>query len=291
MSGFVTRFAPSPSGRLHLGHAFSAITAFDAAREAGGVMKLRIEDIDITRCRPEFEAAIKEDLAWLGLTWPEPVRRQSDHFGAYGAALDALIELGVVYRCFKTRREILDEIARAPHDAGEGPEGAIYFGPDRPLGADEEADRRAAGELFAWRLSLARCRDVLGDAFDALSFVEEGAGPDGETGTVKARPARLGDAVIARKDLGTSYHLAVVHDDAHEGITHVVRGQDLFHATHLHRLLQELLDLPVPVYRHHRLIADRSGKRLAKRDGAREIAALRHDGATPETVRAMLAAA
>jgi glutamyl-Q tRNA(Asp) synthetase len=288
MSDFVTRFAPSPSGRLHLGHAFSALTAYDAAQAAGGVMRLRIEDIDVARCRREYEDALLDDLRWLGLTWPEPVRRQSDHFDDYRAALDRLIELGVVYRCFKTRKEILEEIARAPHFAGEGPDGAVYRGPETPMSAQEEAERVDAGEPYAWRLSLARCRDLLGERFGRLAFFEEGEGPDGESGEVRARPDLLGDAVVGRKDVGTSYHVAVVHDDALEAITHVIRGRDLFLSTHLHRLLQELLGLPTPVYRHHRLIADEAGKRLAKRDAAREIAVLRAEGATPKDVRRLV---
>lgn len=286
MSDFITRFAPSPTGYLHLGHAFSALTAWRAAREAGGRFLLRIEDIDRTRCRPEFEAAICEDLAWLGLDWEEPVRRQSEHFADYAAALDKLIAMGVVYRCFKTRKEVLDEIARAPHFSVNGPEGPQYVG--TPLPQDEETARLKAGEPFAWRLSMSACREHFGAAFDAIEFIEEGSGPNGEHGRIKARPEIFGDVVIARKDAGTSYHLASAHDDAAQGITHVIRGEDLFHAAHLHRLLQELLGLPAPVYRHHRLITDKTGKRFAKRDKSATIRAQRERKAAPGEVRARL---
>lgn len=288
MSAFITRFAPSPTGYLHLGHAFSALTAFRAAQEAGGRFILRIEDIDRTRCKPEYEAAIHEDLAWLGIEWETPVRRQSDHFRDYAAALDRLVARGALYRCFKTRREIIDEIARAPHGPGEGPDGLIYPGPAEPMGADEEADRLARGEAFAWRLSIARCRDILGADYQRLTFTEQGAGPDGETGAVTARPELLGDAVIARKDAGTSYHLAVVHDDALQGVTHVIRGADLFASTHLHVLLMALLGLPQPVFRHHRLLTDADGKRFAKRDRAVTLRSLRAGGETAAQVLARL---
>lgn len=281
MSALITRFAPSPTGYLHLGHAFSALTAFEAARAAGGRFLLRIEDIDATRARPEFEAAIYEDLAWLGLEWETPVRRQSEHLADYEAALDRLIGLGVMYRCFKTRREVMEAIAGAPHDMGE-----IYFG--APLSADEEQARLAAGEPFAWRISMARCRDRLGAEWDRLSFLEEGEGPDGENGEVRARPELLGDAVLARKDVATSYHLACTRDDALQGITHVIRGRDLFQSTHLHRLLQALLDLPPPIYRHHRLLHDASGKRLAKRSGSPSLRDARQTGEGPDALRRRL---
>ena len=288
MSVFTTRFAPSPTGLLHLGHAFSALTAWNAAREAGGRFILRIEDIDTARCRPEYEDAIFEDLAWLGLEWERPVRRQSAHFPEYAAALENLADRGLVYRCFKTRKEIADEIARAPHHPGEGPEGVIYPGPIEPMSAEEEAERMARGEAFAWRLSIAACRDALGARFGQLSITEEGEGPEGETGTVRARPETLGDVILGRKDVGTSYHLACTHDDALQGVSHVVRGQDLFFATHLHRLLQELMGWPVPVYRHHRLLLDEHGKRFAKRDRSVTIRALREAGETPESLRARM---
>jgi glutamyl-Q tRNA(Asp) synthetase len=286
MTGFITRFAPSPTGRLHLGHAFSALTAFDAARAAGGVCLLRIEDIDQTRCTQAFEAGICEDLTWLGLDWPLPVRRQSDHFPEYARALERLARAGLVYRCFKTRKEIAEEIGRAPHHPGEGPEGLIYPGPDTPMSEVEEADRLARGEAYAWRLSLRACREALGARYDALSFTEEGEGPEGEHGQIAARPDLLGDVILARKDVGTSYHMACVHDDALQGVTHVIRGKDLYFATHLHRLLQALLDLPVPVWRHHRLLTDETGRRFAKRDRSLTLEALREAGETPDMIRA-----
>lgn len=280
---FVTRFAPSPTGLLHLGHAFSALTAFRAAREAGGRFLLRIEDIDRARCRPEYEAAIHKDLEWLGLEWETPVRRQSDHFDDYAGALDKLRATGVVYRCFKTRREVLEEIARAPHLTAGDPESPQYVG--APLPPEDEAARLAAGAPYAWRLSMAAARARLGTAFDELTFTEETAG--GER-IVRASPEIFGDPVIARKDAGTSYHLAAVHDDALQGITHVIRGEDLYVSTHLHRLLQALLSLPSPAYRHHRLITDENGKKLSKRDGAITLRALRDAGASRADILARL---
>ena len=281
MTDFITRFAPSPTGYLHLGHAFSALTVWRAAREAGGKFLLRIEDIDQTRCRPEFEAAIFEDLAWLGLDWEGEVRRQSDHFANYAAALDTLIEKGVVYRCFKTRKEILDEIARAPHLSANGPEGPIYIG--EPIPSDEERSLLAEGSPFAWRLSM---KAALASAARPLFFREETL--SGEMNEIPATPEIFGDAIIARKDAGTSYHLASVHDDALQGVTHVIRGEDLRAAAHLHTLLQALLDLPRPVYRHHRLITDEAGRRLAKRDKALTLRAMREAGENAESVRRRL---
>lgn len=284
MMRFVTRFAPSPTGYLHLGHAYSALVAFKAAQEEHGVFLLRIEDIDQTRCRPEFEEAIYEDLEWLGLEWETPARRQSDHFGDYEAALQTLIDRKLVYRCFKTRKEIADEIARAPHFSPEGPEGPQYFG--APLAIDEEQALLTDGAPFAWRLSIDAAKRHLGEQYESLTFCEELE--TGERRRVKATPEIFGDAIIARKDSGTSYHLASVHDDALQGVSHVIRGADLYHAAHLHRLLQTLLDLPEPVYRHHRLIMNDEGKRLAKRDKAETLQALRQSGATPEAVRKRL---
>ncbi len=283
MAVFTTRFAPSPTGLLHLGHAYSALVAHEGAKTAGGKFLLRIEDIDRTRCKPEFEDAIIKDLSWLGLDWETPVRRQSEHFGEYAAALEKLREKGVVYRCFKTRKEIADEIALAPHLSPEGPEGPQYVG--KMLGKIEERALLAEGAPFAWRLSISASREYLGAAYEQLTFVEEGAGPKGEAGVIKATPAIFGDPVIARKDSGTSYHLASVHDDALQGVTHVIRGQDLFHATHLHRLLQTLLDLPAPVYRHHKLITDETGKRFAKRDRSVTLKTLREAGVTLAELR------
>jgi glutamyl-Q tRNA(Asp) synthetase len=273
---FATRFAPSPTGYLHRGHAFSALTAFDAARSQDGRFVLRIEDIDATRSRPEYEAAILEDLAWLGLAWEQPVRRQSEHLAEYHRAIDVLRDKGLVYRCFRTRKEL--DIGRAPHEPATPFIGA-------PLPPDEEAARLERGEAFAWRLSLDAARNALG-GFEGLTFVEDGAGPDGETGLIAARPELAGDIVLARKDVGVAYHLAVVLDDALQGITHVIRGQDLFEAAHIQRLLQALLDLPTPTYRHHRLLTGPDGKRYAKRDKAQTLRELRAAGITPEQLRA-----
>ena len=276
---FTTRFAPSPTGLLHRGHAFSALTAFAAARAAGGRFLLRLEDIDVERCRPGFEAAILKDLAWLGLEWEANVRRQSEHLGDYRAALEGLRARGLVYRCFRTRRELMDEIGRAPH----GPEAAPFTG--GALAEADEAERMARGEAFAWRLSLAAARRELGEAWDALDFVEEGAGPAGENGAIVARPELAGDVILARKDLGVAYHLAVVVDDAPQGVTHVIRGEDLFEAAHIQRLLQALLGLPTPVYRHHRLLLRPDGKRFAKRDTHETLSALRAAGVAAAGLR------
>ena len=277
---FVTRFAPSPTGLLHKGHAFSALTAYEAARSNTGRFLLRIEDIDATRCKPEFEAAIHEDLAWLGLDWDQPVRRQSDHLADYQQALDKLRADGLLYRCFRTRKEVLDEIGRAPHHAGEDPDGSVFTG--GPLPAAEEQALLDQGRSFAWRLSLAAARAKLGAAYDDLSFVEEGEG------SIKARSETAGDVVLARKDVGVAYHLAVVWDDALQGVTHVIRGRDLYAATHIQRLLQALLDLPTPAYRHHPLIAGADGKRFAKRDRSQTLRELRDSGVTAEQLRAEL---
>ena len=279
---FATRFAPSPTGRLHRGHAFSALTAWMVAHQVGGRFVLRIEDIDPTRCKPAYEAAIYEDLAWLGLDWETPVRRQSDHLADYAAVIDALSARGLLYRCFRTRKEILDAIGNAPH----GPTEAVRPGPHAP---DEEARLLAEGRPYAWRLSLDRARQALGEAaWNALSFIEAGVGPDGETGLIRARPETAGDVVLARKDAGTAYHLAVTHDDALQGITHVVRGLDLFEATHIQRLIQTLMGWPAPVYRHHRLLTGPDGRRYAKRDQSVTLAELRAAGLTPEALRAEL---
>lgn len=284
MSDFVTRFAPSPTGQLHLGHAYSALTVFEAAQKAGGRFLLRIEDIDTIRCKPEYEAAIYEDLAWLGLSWEEPVRRQSEHFSDYAEAIDQLAERGLIYRCFKTRKEVMEEIGRAPHHPGEGPEGVIYPGPAQQMSPEEEAARMAEGEAFAWRLSMAAAAETLGD-LTRLTFTEEGEGPNGESGNFRIQPGLIGDVILARKDIGTSYHLAVTLDDAQQGMTHVIRGQDLFFATTIHRILQALLGLPVPVYRHHGLMSGADGKRFAKRDKSQTLRALRESGVRAEDIR------
>jgi glutamyl-Q tRNA(Asp) synthetase len=272
---FTTRFAPSPTGYLHRGHAFSALTAFRAAQAAGGRFILRIEDIDATRSRPEFEAAIYEDLAWLGLTWETPVRRQSEHLADYQAALDRLRERGLVYRCFRTRKEILEAIGQAPHGLPPPFRGA-------PLDPGEEQARLSAGEAFAWRLSLDAARAELGPDWDSLSFNEEGQGQQ------SADPTAAGDIVLARKDVGVAYHLAVVVDDALQGITQVIRGEDLKEATPIQRLLQTLLGLPAPSYRHHRLLTGPDGRRYAKRDQAETLREIRARGVTADQLIAEL---
>lgn len=279
---FATRFAPSPTGRLHKGHAFSALTAWTAAKAAGGRFVLRIEDIDPTRCRPEYGAGILEDLAWLGLDWETPVRRQSDHLDDYAAVIENLRARGLLYRCFRTRKEILNAIGGAPH-------GAMEAARPGPHSANEEAQLLASGAPFAWRLSLERARETLGEAaWNGLSFVEDGEGPNGETGVVAVDPEAAGDVVLARKDTGVAYHLAVTHDDALQGITHVIRGQDLFQATHVQRLIQTLMDWPAPTYRHHVLLEGPDGRRYAKRDRSITLAELSAGGLTPDALRAEL---
>jgi glutamyl-Q tRNA(Asp) synthetase len=271
-----TRFAPSPTGRLHLGHAFAALFA---AREAdGGRFLIRLEDIDATRARPEYEEAIFEDLAWLGLSWEKPVRRQSDHFDDYRAALSQLEAQGLLYPCFCTRRDIQDEIARAGN-APQGPDGPLYPGTCRHLDAEERQQRLASGAAYALRLDVMKALQLLEAP---LTFTEL------SRGEIIADPSIFGDVVLARKDTPASYHLAVVVDDALQGITLVTRGEDLLPATHLHRLLQHLLGLPVPRWHHHRLITDETGKRLAKRDDARSLRSLREAGWTPERLRALI---
>ncbi len=267
-----TRFAPSPTGYLHLGHAFSALTAWSYAKRAGGQFILRIEDIDQGRCRPEFTHAIYDDLGWLGLSWAQPVRIQSQHLADYHAALERLRATGLLYRCFKTRKDLAEDIGQAPH--GLGP---VYRGSALP--PDQEAKHLDAGKSFAWRLSLDAARAHLGRAFDELSFIEDGKGDQ------PARPDLAGDVVLARKDLGVAYHLAVVVDDALQGISHVIRGEDLFEATGIQRLLQALLGLPTPTYCHHRLLTGADGKRLAKRDQAQTLRALRDQGVQPGDLR------
>ena len=276
-----SRFAPSPTGFLHRGHALSALTAVKVARDIGGRFVLRIEDIDAERSRPEFETAIYEDLAWLGLEWETPVRRQSDHLEDYAAALERLRDRGLIYRCFKTRAEVLADIGRAPHQAPPVYEGA-------PLAQAEEARRLAAGEAYAWRLSIKAAQNALGAQWSDLTFVEAGEGPGGEHGLQQARPELAGDVILGRKGLGVAYHLAVVVDDALQGVTHVVRGEDLFEAAPVQRLLQALLDLPAPTYHHHRLLIGPDGKRLAKRDRSETLRALRGSGVTPQMLKAEL---
>jgi len=281
----VTRFAPSPTGLLHLGHALAAFTAYDAARDSGRFL-LRIEDIDVVRARAEFEQAIYDDLVWLGLSWEEPVRRQSEHFDDYQRALDRLNEIGVLYPCFCTRKDIADEIARAveaPHLTALGPDGPLYPGTCRAL-SRETSMKRMAGEPYALRLDAIKAKART----STLTFEERGQGLSGETGELTARPERLGDIVLARKEMPASYHLAVVVDDALQGVTLVTRGNDLFPATHIQRLLQALLGLPAPAYLHHRLVFDENGKKFSKRDQSVTLRHLRESGMTPAQIRARL---
>jgi glutamyl-Q tRNA(Asp) synthetase len=272
----VTRFAPSPTGYLHLGHVRSASEGWRAARQAGGRFLLRIEDIDHTRCRAEYETAILEDLAWLGLAWDGPVRRQSEHFEDYRNALSRLEADGLLYPCFCTRREIQAEITRAG-GAPQGEMGAPYPGTCRHLSAAQRAQRRRDMPDYAWRLDVAAALARTGP----LDFVEEGQGRPRQ---IQADPAPLGDVVLARKEVPTSYHLAVTVDDALQGVTLVTRGADLFAATPVHRLLQALLALPTPRYRHHPLLTDSTGRRLAKRDRALTIRVMRASGMTADEV-------
>lgn len=276
MSAVVTRFAPSPTGLLHLGHAYAALFAWRAARRAGGRFLLRIEDIDGSRSRPEFVAAISGDLAWLGLDWDGEIRRQSEHIDDYRRELDRLRADALVYPCFCTRAAIAAEIARAAA-APHGSEGPRYPGTCRGLPEAERRARIAAGESYAFRLDVTRAAARVG----ALDW------EDAEAGRMVADPSSHGDVVLARKDAPTSYHLAVTVDDALQGVTLVTRGKDLFAATHVHRLLQALLDLPTPRYWHHRLMTDADGQRFAKRDRALTIRALREAGRTPAEVRAL----
>ena len=273
-----SRFAPSPTGRLHLGHAFSALAAHDFARNAGGRFLLRIEDIDPGRTREAFVDGIVEDLAWLGLAWDGPVVRQSQRLHLYAAALDRLKAAGLVYPCFCTRAEIAAEIAasaRAPH----GPDGPLYPGTCRRMPVADRA-RRAAAEPHAWRLDIVSATASAGP----LAWI------DGDRGAIAALPEIHGDVVLARKDAPTSYHLAVTVDDAAQGVSHIVRGEDLRPATHIHRLLQALLGLPSPVYHHHGLLTGPDGRRLAKRDGARSLAEMRAEGIDPAALVARLRA-
>ncbi len=278
MTDFITRFAPSPTGRLHLGHAFSAACAFNAARDAGGACLLRIEDTDKIRCRSEYEEGIYKDLNWLGFDWPTPVRRQSKHTADYDQALTKLRDLGLVYRCFKTRREVMEQSALAPHDANQLTTNTKPTFKGQSLPRREEKTLLADGMPYAWRLSLTACRDYIGTQWNNLSFIEKDNNTSSQQHLIAATPNLFGDVILARKDTGTSYHLACVHDDALQGVTHIIRGQDLFNVTHLHVLLQYLLELPTPTYHHHALLLDNNGKRFAKRDKAKTIQAMRKGG-------------
>ncbi len=289
MSLPVFRFAPSPNGPLHLGHAYSALLNHDLARQAGGRFLLRIEDIDRERCRPQFERAIRDDLEWLGLEWEEPVRRQSDHFDDYLDALVRLIEAELVYPAFLSRGDvrafIADEEAQGT-DWPRDPDGApLYPTIERKLPRRERRARIEAGAPFAWRLDIDAAMERVSGRLD---WQEQGAGPDGETGLVPADPRAWGDFVIARKDVPTSYQLSVVVDDAIQGVTHVVRGRDLFHATSGQRLLQELLGLSAPVYLHHDLILDDDGRKLSKSHFDTGLDALRSAGLEPHDIRRMV---
>jgi glutamyl-Q tRNA(Asp) synthetase len=280
----VFRFAPSPNGYLHLGHAFSALLNFDLARQSGGRLLLRTEDIDATRCRPEFEAAIYEDLAWLGIVWETPVRRQSEHLADYREALEKLSAHGLIYPSFETRAEIAKFVAqreasgRWPRD----PDGApLYPGTAKLLSSDERRRLLESDTPYALRLDMAAACARAG----SLGWREHGEGPDGEAG---AQPEAWGDVILARKETPTSYHLSVVVDDALQGVTEVVRGQDLFWSTGVHRLLQQLLGLPEPTYRHHRLILDAEGRKLSKSTEATGLRELRAAGATPAGIRRLV---
>jgi glutamyl-Q tRNA(Asp) synthetase len=283
----VFRFAPSPNGHLHLGHALSALLNFDMARAEGGRFLLRMEDIDATRCRPEFEQAIYEDLAWLGLEWERPVRRQSEHLGDYRAALRKLDAMRMTFPSFESRAEIADLVAdrdvreRWPRDPDGVP---LYPGAARQMKEPDRQARISRGDPYAIRLDVEKAVDWTG----ALRWREEGAGPSGETGDVAADPAAWGDVIVGRKDTPTSYHLSVTVDDALQGVTHVVRGHDLFWSTSVHRVLQALLDLPAPVYRHHRLILDAAGRKLSKSTQATGLRELRSSGATPDDIRRLV---
>ncbi|MGH1422114.1 MAG: tRNA glutamyl-Q(34) synthetase GluQRS [Hyphomonas sp.] len=272
-----SRFAPSPTGYLHLGHVASAYYVWQAASQSSGEVLLRIEDIDRGRCRPEFEAAIIEDLEWLGFEWPLPIRRQSDHFKDYEACLNALQAKDLIYRCFKTRREI-----SAALPAGSNLESAPYRG--KPLSASEEEERLSRGHAFAWRLNLRAAIETLGSRYDTLHYFEK---KENKTTRVKSDPTLFGDVILARKDTPTSYHLACCHDDALQGMTHIVRGEDLRAVTGLHTLLQALLGWPTPLYRFHPLLFKPDGRKLSKSAGDPSIRDLREQGLTPDQIKVM----
>lgn len=280
------RFAPSPNGPLHLGHALSAFLNHDMARDSGGRFLLRIEDIDQTRCTPELEQAIHDDLGWLGLGWDIPVRRQSEHFDEYRVALDRLIEAGLAYPAFLSRGETKAIVNAFEADGGlwpRDPDGApLYPAIDRERAEAERTALLASGRPYAFRLDMEKAIRAAGSS---LFWQESG---DGETGEIEALPALWGDVVLSRSDAPSSYHLSVVVDDALQGITHVVRGMDLFHATAIHRLLQHLLHLPQPAYHHHRLILGADGRKLSKSEGSTGLSALRAGGATPSDIRRLV---
>jgi glutamyl-Q tRNA(Asp) synthetase len=283
----VLRFAPSPNGYLHLGHAYSALLNADVARELGGRLLLRIEDIDPERCRPEYEQAIEEDLRWLAIIWQGPVRRQSEHFADYQVAIARLEAEGLLYPSFESRRELAALFADLDRQGGwpRDPDGVpIYPGRARRLSAGESQRRRDAGEPFALRLAMDKAVARVG----VLNWTEAGTGPSGQTGLVTAAPQMWGDLVLARKDSPASYHLAAVVDDALQGVTDIVRGQDLFWSTSIHRLLQALLGLPEPNYHHHKLILDEGGQKLSKSSNSTGLRELRVAGAKPFDIRRMV---
>jgi glutamyl-Q tRNA(Asp) synthetase len=285
ISPAVLRFAPSPNGRLHLGHALSALTGARWAQRLGGRFLVRIEDIDTGRARDTFVEAIFEDLEWLGVAWERPVLRQSEHFAVYGAAADQLRAMGVLYRCFATRTEIVAAAVSGAFD----PEGApLYTGLHKGMSASEAARRLDRGEPCCWRIDMARALALAAARLGGAPLTFDEMMEDGSVRVTIADPGRWGDAVVVRKDTPASYHLAVVVDDARQGISHVTRGQDLFEATHLHRLLQVLLDLRPPVYAHHRLIMDECGRKLSKSAGDTSLAALRTAAVTAGEVRRRL---
>jgi glutamyl-Q tRNA(Asp) synthetase len=280
----VFRFAPSPNGYLHLGHAFSALLNYELAQRAGGRLLLRIEDIDPARCRPEYESAIYEDLGWLGIFWEKPVRRQSGYLADYRRAVETLSAQGLVYPAFESRAEIAKLVAAREDDGRwpRDPDGApLYPGAAKQLSGDERTRLIESGAPYALRLDMAAAIARAGD----LAWTEQGEGPDGETGILAANPQAWGDVILARKETPTSYHLSVVVDDALQEITDVVRGQDLFHATSVHRLLQYLLGLPDPAYHHHRLIRDEVGHKFAKSTASTGLRELRAAGHTPQDIR------
>ena len=282
----VFRFAPSPNGFLHLGHAFSALLNFDLARATGGRFLLRIEDIDPARCRAEYEQAIYHDLAWLGIRWEQPVRRQSEHFEAYRSAIERLSAQGLVYPSFESRAEIARLVAEREATGAwpRDPDGApLYPGKANAL-TERERARLIEAAPYSLRLDMAKAIARVG----AMNWTERGQGPDGESGRVVAAPQAWGDVILARKETPTSYHLSVVVDDALQDVSEVVRGTDLFHATSVHRLLQQLLGLQQPVYRHHRLIRDATGQKLAKSSRSTGLRELRGEGATPADVRRLV---
>ena len=283
----VFRFAPSPNGFLHLGHAYSALLNFDLARKSGGRFLLRIEDIDPIRCRPEFEDAIFEDLDWLGIAWEQPVRRQSEHLEIYRDALDRLSNEGLIYSSFESRAQI-KKLVEAKDQAGvwpRGPDnGPLYPGDAKRMSAGERSAKIKSGAPYVLRLDMAAASERTGK----LSWTEQGAGPAGESGEVAAKPEQWGDVILARKETPTSYHLSVVVDDALQGVTQIVRGEDLFWATGVHRLFQELLGLPQPVYRHHPLLLGEAGKKLSKSTAATGLRELRAKGASPESIRRLV---